>query len=132
MSTGLKHILLGKDHVVILGRGECTDTNIVIPETINGLPVYAINSHAFAKDERLESIEFPSTINHIGTAAFRGCPNLKTVVFAPEILFVNRGSFAECPSLTTIQLGSIKQLDWFKNECFWNSNNIEEIKIRKK
>ncbi|MCM1441408.1 MAG: hypothetical protein NC131_19710, partial [Roseburia sp.] len=51
----------------VSGRGTCTDANVVIPATYNGLPVLGIGLQAFMNDTILTSIVFPSGFQYIGT-----------------------------------------------------------------
>ncbi len=78
----------------IMGLGTCTETDIVIPQKIDGYKVTAIGDLAFVKNnnfdasgfgsfelegENITSITIPSGITRIGFAAFAGCKNLKKV-----------------------------------------------------
>lgn len=62
-----------------LGRGTCTDSNIVIPPTYNGLPVTEIGAFAFDCDNNLISIVIPPSVTLIDDVAFSNCGNLKRV-----------------------------------------------------
>lgn len=57
------------------------DTEIVIPETYNGLPVTAIIGEAFKGCESLTKITVPDSVTSIGYDAFEGCTSLKRVTF---------------------------------------------------
>ncbi len=77
-SDGLKLVLSddGKSYVVS-GIGTCTDTDIVIPDTYEGLPVTSIGSKAFSGCKSLTSITIPDTVTNIGTGAFENCSSLE-------------------------------------------------------
>ena len=65
----------------VLGIGDCTDTDIVIPaKTEGGVPVIGIDNSAFA-GEPITSVSFPSTLEEIGRKAFNGCTALKDVYY---------------------------------------------------
>ncbi len=51
---------------------------LIIPSTINGLPVTAIGSGAFQDDE-MPSVTIPNSVTNIGAGAFRYCYALITV-----------------------------------------------------
>lgn len=83
--------------VEVTGRGSCTDTDIVIPETINGLPVLGIAADAFSgmsKNETLiSSLTVPNGIKYIGACAFIACPNLSEVNLADSIEYIGDDAF---------------------------------------
>lgn len=60
---------------------------LLIPDTIENLPVTAIDSFAFSyafnstSAEYITQVTFPSSINSIGFAAFQGCENLNKAIF---------------------------------------------------
>ncbi len=80
-SEGLAYTLIndGTEYEVS-NIGSCTDTEIVIPETYNGLPVTSIGGWAFEGETQITRIVIPSTMESIGTSAFEGCDKLIEVV----------------------------------------------------
>ncbi len=60
----------------VSGIGNCTDTNIVIPETYNSLPVTAIGENAFTSNPDITGITIPDSITYIADWAFNGCDKL--------------------------------------------------------
>ncbi len=132
MSKGLNYALVNKDLAIILGRGTCTDKHIVIPDEIEEHIVYAIDAYAFANDDALESVIIANTVTRIGRDAFKNCKKLKTVTASENTYLISRGIFSSCSNLENITLGSLKQLKtWMDKECFYNSNNIIKIEIKK-
>ena len=74
----------GKDEYRVIGLGNVSELDIIIPETYNGLPVTEIGGNAFngEKDPRgnyIESITIPDSIKSIGNYAFSDCDNLTAV-----------------------------------------------------
>lgn len=57
----------------VRNKGNCSDTEIVIPEIYNGKPVLFIYSKAFTNDKTVTRIVFPSTIEGVGGALFNDC-----------------------------------------------------------
>lgn len=84
-----------------------TDTAVIIPASIDGLPVTAIGSYAFASTRKLTSITLPGTITTIGEKAFSYCTGLKSIVMPATISSIERYAFYYCTSLT----GSISLID---------------------
>ena len=58
-----------------------TYTDLVIPETYNGLPVTSICEGAFYGCTSLTSVKIPDSVTSIGDNAFRGCTSLTSVTF---------------------------------------------------
>lgn len=56
-----------------------SDSDVVIPDTIDSLPVTIIESDAFANNESIESVTIPETVVEIGGWAFENCTNLKEI-----------------------------------------------------
>ena len=79
-SQGLEYTLNsdGQSYSVT-GIGTCTDTDIVIPDTYNGLPVTKIGNSAFKNNKSLTSINIPNSITSISSSAFRDCTSLISV-----------------------------------------------------
>ncbi|MBQ9084673.1 MAG: leucine-rich repeat domain-containing protein [Clostridia bacterium] len=63
----------------VIGIGECTDTDIVIPSTHNGLPIIQINSYAFQNCTDITSIVVPDSVTLIEEAAFSGCSYVESI-----------------------------------------------------
>lgn len=56
-----------------------TDTEIVIPDEIEGVPVTKIASSAFEDNRSIVSVRIPDSVREIGFSAFSGCRNLTSV-----------------------------------------------------
>ena len=61
-----------------------TDVDLVIPDTIDGLPVVKIGVSAF-EGQPLKSVYIPESISQIREYAFRNCTTLETLTFAEDI-----------------------------------------------
>ena len=77
-SEGLEFSLVG-DGYTVTGIGSCTDTDIVIPYTYNGLPVTAIGYGAFDYCDNITSVFIPDSVTTIGENAFYGCTSLVSI-----------------------------------------------------
>ena len=66
------------DHIEIVGCAESA-TEVIVPATIEELPVTVIAQNAFNGHMFLTSFTAPSTLIHIIKWAFRNCSQLQTV-----------------------------------------------------
>ena len=57
---------------------------VIIPDTIEGLPVTGIEDRAFFNEESLTSVVIPASITHIGTAPLPFCPGLVGISVSTE------------------------------------------------
>lgn len=85
------------------------DTNITIPDKINGIEVGSINERCF-KNSNIESVTLPSSVTAIEQQAFYGCDNLKSINLS-NVKFIGTEAFTNCPSLTdNINLSSVEMI----------------------
>lgn len=82
---------------VILYIGE--DTNVVIPNEINGLTVTKIENGAFFEQKDIISVTIPSTVNEIGAGAFGECCNLTNLVIPETVEKIGENAFWGCTGL---------------------------------
>ena len=135
-SNGLKMVLKNNSFYEVAGIGTCTDTDIVIPSTFEGLPVAWIGDAAFKGCSSLKSITIPNSViticsdafwdctsltsitipNSVGPInhdAFRGCTSLKSITIPNSVTFIGAGAFRGCTSLTSITIpNSVTSLDF--------------------
>lgn len=98
-SEGLKYtVSTGKPGYVVSGKGDCEDTDIVIPSTYNGQPVVGIGNQAFRECDNILSITIPNSVTSIEGAAFMYCSSLKTVVLPDGITIIDDYTFEYCSS----------------------------------
>jgi hypothetical protein len=106
VSHGLSYSV-NKDGITctIKGLGTCTDTNIIIPHTIDGYRVVAIADAAFGQASHIVEIVIPDTVLSIGSLAFRGCA-ISEIVIPDSVTEIGTNIFLECGQLERIVLGS--------------------------
>ena len=99
---------------VVEGIGTCVDTDIVIPDIYNGLPVTSIAAGAFFQCTSITSVIIPDSITYIGGAAFSFCYSIERVVIGNSVTKINMDTFQGCNSLTSINIPkSVKEIDAF-------------------
>ena len=120
------------DYVIV--NGACTilgykgsAAEVVIPGTIEGMPVTRIEDSAFSSCENLTSITLPDSVTHIGQAAFRYCINLAEVKLPKGLKSIEDSAFLSCDSLTSITLpGSVTSIG---DKAFFLCENLASITI---
>ena len=72
-------------YYIVTGMGECNISDIVIPDTYNGLPVKEIGKSAFASDFTITSVVIGNNVTSIGEYAFNACFNLTSVTIGKNV-----------------------------------------------
>ena len=111
------------------GTNEITD--LVIPESINGVIVEKIADNAFKNAVNLTSVSMPDTILTIGSEAFYNCIRLKSIVFSNGLYSMGTHVFDGCVSLEEVKLPSTLSdvLSDYPTDgnWFWNCKNLKKI-----
>lgn len=94
-----------------------------VPETVDGYPVYVIESFCFARRE-VERITLPMGIIKIYHHAFLGCENLRQINIPPLIEDIGDDTFSGCCLINNIDLSNIKSIG--KN-AFMDCNLLNNI-----
>lgn len=81
-----------------------SDTDVVIPEQIDGKTVTMLARGAFYNKTNLKSITLPKTLTYIKGCAFWGCTSLESIVFPDGISTIEEYAFAECYSLKSVTI----------------------------
>lgn len=101
-------------------------TKLVIPETIDGMPVVEIKSSACDSCGRVREIVFPDTIRKIGENAFC-CGNLKELNLPKSLAFFSPYSF-KCSNLESVYIPAPTVLDTGHiGEYFKGCDNLIKI-----
>lgn len=87
------------EYYIVSGIGECTDTDIVIPSTHEGLPVTSIGASAFGGRSSLTSVTISDSVTSIGNSAFSYCTSLTSVTIGNSVTSVGSSAFYKCTSL---------------------------------
>ena len=76
-SNTLSFASAGDGTCTLVGIGSCTDSCVVIPTySPAGDRVTSIAARALYGQKRINAIQIPPTVEHIGALAFANCPNL--------------------------------------------------------
>ena len=106
-SEGLAYTLSSdKTYYKVTGIGTCTDTDIVIPQTYEGLPVTYINDSAFDSCTGLTSVTIPDSVTGIGSFAFYRCRGLTSITIPDSVTLIGQSLFEGCSNLASVTVGS--------------------------
>lgn len=107
------------------------NTNLIVPDEIDGIPVTRLNSDIFynAKTKshlKLSSITIPDTVNSMGSP-FSYCQNLKSIVFGNVTdCEINSSAFNGCSGLESVTFGTTKNVIIHK-QAFMNKKNLKTV-----
>ena len=81
-----------------------TETNVVIPSTINGINVTRIEANAFKDNTSITSVVIPKGVTSIGGAAFNNCQALTSIEIPNSVTSIGYSAFDSCKSLASIKI----------------------------
>ena len=131
-SEGLD-MVFSEGEYTVSGIGTCTDTEILIPTTYNGMPVVSVEASAFLNNTAITSVVLPDSITSIGENAFNGCISLTSVTFGKnsQLTSIGPGAFNYCYSLASITIpASVTSIgEWAFVGCYrlvevWNLSKL--------
>lgn len=80
------------------------DIEIVIPDTIDDLPVTALLKKAFLSVKSVRKVVLPYTVTDLGDFAFAFCSNLQSVTLSEKVEEIGAVVFKECAALKEIHV----------------------------
>ena len=102
-------------------------TEIIIPDTVNGFPVYKIDNDVFRNYQILERIELPDTLQTIGNTAFAGCTSLKEIVFPESLKSIGEHALSDCFELKTVNIPD--GVTYIGHGAFFNCIRLTSVSI---
>lgn len=121
-SEGLDYVLNADEtEYAVNGIGDCTDSDVVIPSTYNGLPVTSISWSAFFDCGNLTSVVISDSVTSIAGSAFHACSNLTSVVIGDGVTSIGNYAFWACTHLDKIYFKNTKT--WYCTESSLSASN---------
>ena len=115
------------DHVVLVEyTGD--ETEIVIPQTLAGLPVTKIAGALFKDNPKITSVVMQDNIYecYVGEV-FQGCTSLKTVRLSKNLEILKESFFKGCRSLESIEIP--EACTYLAGECFRGCSSLKSVKL---
>lgn len=103
------------------------DTELVIPEEIDGKIVTVIGEYAFAFCETLIEIRIPDSVEVIDDHGFWGCYNLASVTIPDSVMKIGNKAFDVCERLINATIG--KGVRTIGEEPFCNCISLKSISV---
>lgn len=108
-------------------RGD--DTEIVIPEKMDGITVVGVGANAFSAsvsniNQNIVSITLPDSVNSIGKGAFKGLKNLQTLRIPKHVTVLETDVLSGCTSLQNVTLPANIT---FKENCLQDAVSLQNV-----
>ena len=91
------------DHAELKSCGKDAEGEIIIPKTINNVPVTIIKVQAFSSCEKITSITIPDSVVSIGESAFYNCKKLSSVIIPDSVTTIGANAFNKTLLLMNLQ-----------------------------
>ncbi len=101
--------------------------DLLIPTTIYGRSVTAIDPHAFEDCSLLTSVTIPNSVTIIDSYVFSGCSGLVSVSIPNSVISINVCAFSGCSSLTSIEIPD--SVTYIGMSAFENCSSLVSIEI---
>ena len=109
--NGKMEFAVYSDHAE-LSHYKGVDEKVLVPETVDGVPVTVIRESAFSWHEmfavngydQVKEIELPDTVTEIGPKAFEKCLELEKIHIPDGVKKIGYGAFWDCRSLKELVL----------------------------
>lgn len=99
------HVVNEEEKYIVIDKYVGKDTNVTVPEYIDGVVVTTIGNSAFHSCQ-IDTVILPKSITKIGQLAFTSS-TLRELYFFDNLVDVSDGCFMNCYTLTTIHINAI-------------------------
>ncbi|MBR3824732.1 MAG: leucine-rich repeat protein [Lachnospiraceae bacterium] len=103
-----------------------TDSHVVVPATINGIPVTSITDNAFQDCKDLQTIELPKGLKTIGAWAFAES-GLTQIQIPDSVSEIGENAFINCVALEKVKLPW--ELIEISTRCFFGCTGLVELNL---
>ena len=105
-SGDFTYCIFTDDSAMITGyKGSAQE--IVIPETVGGHPVTAVEHETFKNNKTVKKVTLPSTCTALNYKAFVDCSSLEELTVLADELTVGANAFSGCSSLKTLNFEGV-------------------------
>lgn len=105
VDTQMRWFSINRDGVLtFLPEQYSGGSEIIVPASINGIPVIALADGCFANDDRIVTVELPDGVTTIGSDAFAGCASLRGLYLPDSLLEIHARAFSGCNALEALSI----------------------------
>ena len=101
-SDGLYSYRVENGCSVITGVVDAASGEIIIPQSLGGMPVLSVDDWAFENNIRITGVTVFEGVSKIGDGAFAGCSNLKNISLPNTVTLIGWDAFWNCAALESI------------------------------
>ena len=98
---------------------------LVIPETLQGVPITAISDGCFQNCTDFSAVYLPASLKAIGESAFQGCTSLRGISIPKNVTFIGHSAFYGCIALEAVELSD--QVKRIGDDTFTNCIRLKYI-----
>lgn len=120
-TSGLKYKLTGNSYSVVGILSTNTRTDVVVPETYNGLPVDTIGYNAFEGATKIKTLTLGENVTSVGDFAFKGCTALRTINLN-KVNSIGNGAFRGCKSLQFVTVSEDNEHYFVEHNVLYNKS----------
>ncbi len=100
------------EYYIVYARGQCTDTNIIIPDMHLGKPVKEIGNGAFYMDPNISYLKIGKNVTRIGNNAFFSTGTFNYLQIPDSVTYIGSNAFDFCSQIATVDIGAgLEHLD---------------------
>jgi hypothetical protein len=96
----------GGSRTVTITKYTGAATELVIPETINDIPVTEIGYAAFQSNKTIVSVRLPENLHVIGLSAFSFCEKLPGILIPQSVNSIAEFAFSQCKNLKNVVIAN--------------------------
>lgn len=120
------------DYIEITGIRIIYQSDVVVPDQIDGKPVTTIADNAFNSDNKitnnkLTSIALGNNLTTIGKTAFKSCTKLTSITNTENLTTIGEGAFENCTALTDFELSG--KVSIIEKKVFSNCKALASINL---
>lgn len=100
---GVKYAKYGESAYAVAGFVGEQQTNLVLRDTVNSLPVTRINDNAFRNCATIETVTLPAHLEEVGDYAFYSCTGIESLTIpntVTDIGYLGFGDMTNCTSVS--------------------------------
>lgn len=105
------------------------ESNVIIPDSLDGHPVVNIGEGAFANNSNIVSVSLPKKVNTISKDAFNSCSSLVSIDLK-NVEFIKDYAFSKCTSLKDVTFS--KNLTEIGDGAFWQCASLKQCEFGNK